>query len=175
MILSQILRLVAFSACVFYVHGLRMELSPRAPGGVNSRYLYILTLYTDSRLLTCNGNVAVIVQMFEWTWDSIASECTKFLGPAGYGFVQGDSFPKLFQIYLSSDFDWAVSPPCEHISGPQWWTDYQPVSYILTSKRGNQEQFSNMINTCHAAGVKVIAGAVVSHNTASLDWWWLMY
>ena len=51
MILLQILRLVAFSACVFYVHGLRMELSPRAPGGVNSRYLYILALYTDPRLL----------------------------------------------------------------------------------------------------------------------------
>ena len=31
---------------------------------------------------------AVIVQMFEWTWDSIAAECTNFLGPAGYGYVQ---------------------------------------------------------------------------------------
>lgn len=34
---------------------------------------------------------AVIVQMFEWTWDSIASECTNFLGPAGYGYVQSAS------------------------------------------------------------------------------------
>ena len=32
----------------------------------------------------------VIVQMFEWTWDSVAAECTNFLGPAGYGFVQGE-------------------------------------------------------------------------------------
>ena len=32
---------------------------------------------------------SVIVQMFEWTWDSVAEECTNFLGPAGYGFVQG--------------------------------------------------------------------------------------
>jgi hypothetical protein len=32
------------------------------------------------------------------------------------------------------------------------------VSYILTSKRGNQAQFQSMITTCHAAGVKVIAG-----------------
>ena len=31
-------------------------------------------------------------------------------------------------------------------------------SYILTSKRGNRSQFKNMINSCHAAGVKVIAG-----------------
>jgi hypothetical protein len=39
--------------------------------------------------------------------------------------------------------------------------DYQTVSYILTSKRGNQAQFQNMITTCHAAGVKVIAGEQV--------------
>ncbi|KAJ2924843.1 hypothetical protein H1R20_g12261, partial [Candolleomyces eurysporus] len=31
----------------------------------------------------------VIVQMFEWSWESIANECTSFLGPNGYGFVQG--------------------------------------------------------------------------------------
>src|SRR6266404_2643413 len=33
---------------------------------------------------------SVIAQMFEWTWDSVAEECTSFLGPAGYGFVQGE-------------------------------------------------------------------------------------
>jgi len=33
---------------------------------------------------------AVIAQMFEWNWDSVAAECTNFLGPAGYGFVQGE-------------------------------------------------------------------------------------
>jgi hypothetical protein len=27
--------------------------------------------------------IAVIAQMFEWTWDSIAAECTDFLGPSG--------------------------------------------------------------------------------------------
>ena len=52
-----------------------------------------------------------------------------------------------------------MSPAQEHVQGSQWWTDYQPVSYILTSKRGNQAQYANMINTCHAAGVGVIAGS----------------
>ena len=33
----------------------------------------------------------VIIEMFEWTWDSIATECTQFIGPAGYGYVQGIS------------------------------------------------------------------------------------
>ncbi|QRV93133.1 alpha-amylase [Ceratobasidium sp. AG-Ba] len=86
----------------------------------------------------------VIVQMFEWTWDSIAVECTSFLGPAGYGYVQ-------------------VSPPSEHITGSQWWTDYQPVSYILTSKRGNRSQFQKMISTCKAAGVGVITDTIFNH------------
>ncbi|KAJ7108267.1 glycoside hydrolase [Mycena epipterygia] len=90
------------------------------------------------------GTKTVIIQMFEWTWDSVAAECTNFIGPAGYGFVQ-------------------VSPPQEHITGAQWWTDYQPVSYILTSKRGNQAQFTNMVTTCHAAGVKVITDTLFNH------------
>ena len=98
--------------------------------------------------------------MFEWTWDSIASECTNFLGPAGYGFVQGDSYSKQ-DLSQYPNCAGTVSPPAEHISGPQWWTDYQPVSYILTSKRGNRAQFSNMISNCHSAGVRVIAGTVV--------------
>ncbi|KZW01389.1 glycoside hydrolase family 13 protein [Exidia glandulosa HHB12029] len=91
-----------------------------------------------------SGNKTVIIQIFEWSWDSVAAECTNFIGPAGYGFVQ-------------------VSPPAEHIQGAQWWTDYQPVSYTLTSKRGNRSQFANMISTCHAAGVKVIVDTLWNH------------
>lgn len=26
---------------------------------------------------------AVIIQMFQWNWDSVAKECTEFIGPAG--------------------------------------------------------------------------------------------
>ena len=36
-----------------------------------------------------SGSKPVIIQMFEWDWDSIAAECKDFIGPAGYGFVQG--------------------------------------------------------------------------------------
>lgn len=88
----------------------------------------------------------VIVQMFGWNWDSIAAECSNFLGPEGYGFVQ-------------------VSPPAEHVQGSQWWTDYQPVSYTLTSKRGNRQQFQNMVTACHNAGVGVIADTIWNHMT----------
>lgn len=51
-----------------------------------------------------------------------------------------------------------MSPAQEHVEGPEWWTDYQPVSYELKSKRGDESQYKNMIQTCHEAGVKVIAG-----------------
>ena len=83
----------------------------------------------------------VIIQMFEWTWDSIAAECTNFIGPAGYGFVQGMEFVTEISSALQAQA-LAVSPPQEHITGAQWWTDYQPVSHILVSKRGNRAQFA---------------------------------
>ncbi|KAK0199507.1 glycoside hydrolase family 13 protein [Desarmillaria ectypa] len=100
-----------------------------------------------------SGSHTVIVQMFEWTWDSIASECTDFIGPAGYGFVQG-------KLHASP-----IIPPSEHITGTQWWTDYQPVTYTLVSKRGNREEFANMITTCHSVGVRIIADTIFNHMT----------
>jgi hypothetical protein len=103
--------------------------------------------YHDLSARSTSGSKNVIIQMFEWNWDSVAAECTDFIGSAGYGFVQ-------------------VSPPQEHITGDQWWTDYQPVSYTLTSKRGNRTQFQNMISACHTAGVKVIADTIFNHMTA---------
>ncbi|WP_309074450.1 alpha-amylase family glycosyl hydrolase [Paenarthrobacter sp.] len=82
--------------------------------------------------------------MFSWTWNAIARECTENLGPAGYGFVQ-------------------TSPPQEHVQGPEWWTHYQPVSYKVESRLGTRAEFKHMVDTCHTAGVKVIADAVINH------------
>nr|BAA22082.1 alpha-amylase [Bacillus sp.] [Bacillus sp. (in: firmicutes)] len=84
--------------------------------------------------------------MFSWTWNAIARECTENLGPAGYGYVQ-------------------TSPPQEHIQGAAWWTHYQPVSYKIESRFGTRAEFKAMVDTCHAAGVKVIADAVINHMT----------
>ncbi|WP_242448404.1 alpha-amylase family protein [Cellulomonas sp. WB94] len=86
------------------------------------------------------------VQLFQWTWDAIAAECTDHLGPAGYGWV-------------------LTSPPQEHVLGSQWWTAYQPVSYRLESRLGTRAQLSAMVAACHAAGVEVLADAVVNHMT----------
>ncbi|HZX07128.1 alpha-amylase family protein [Kribbella sp.] len=119
-----------------------------------------LILLVSLSLLGLSGPVAraapggdrdVIVQLFEWNWNSVARECGQVLGPKGYGAVQ-------------------VSPPQEHVvlpgSGYPWWQDYQPVSYKLDStRRGTRSQFVAMVNSCHAAGVKVYADAVINHMT----------
>ncbi|MBI9114681.1 carbohydrate binding domain-containing protein [Sanguibacter suaedae] len=88
------------------------------------------------------GRTAVV--LFQWTWNSIARECTSTLGPAGYAYVQ-------------------TSPPQEHVRGPQWWTSYQPVSYRIESKLGTRAEYRAMVQACNAAGVRVIADAVVNH------------
>lgn len=86
----------------------------------------------------------VFVQLFEWPWPSIARECEAFLGPAGYAAVQ-------------------ISPPNEHVPGPEWWTRYQPVSYRLHSRGGTREQFADMVQRCKAVGVDIYADAVINH------------
>ncbi|MET7615372.1 carbohydrate-binding module family 20 domain-containing protein [Streptomyces sp. NPDC005408] len=86
----------------------------------------------------------VTAVLFEWSFASVAKACTDQLGPAGYGYVQ-------------------VSPPQEHIQGAQWWTSYQPVSYRIAGRLGDRAAFSSMVNTCHAAGVKVVVDSVINH------------
>lgn len=90
------------------------------------------------------GNPDTFVQLFEWSWADIAKECKDFLGPKGYAAVQ-------------------ISPPNEHIQGSAWWARYQPVSYKIESRSGNERAFKDMVAACHAAGVKIYADAVINH------------
>jgi alpha-amylase len=86
------------------------------------------------------------VHLFEWDWPRVARECEEFLGPAGYAAVQ-------------------VSPPQEHVEGPQWWTRYQPVSYQLVSRGGSREQFADAVARCRAVDVEIYVDAVINHMT----------
>ncbi|KAJ8298305.1 hypothetical protein KUTeg_024836, partial [Tegillarca granosa] len=103
--------------------------------------------YTDPH---CNGKQA-IVHLFEWKWTDIADECERFLSKKGYCGVQ-------------------VSPANEHTvitkDYPRpWWERYQPVSYKLTSRSGNEQQFKDMVTRCKAVGVRIIVDVVVNHMT----------
>lgn len=93
------------------------------------------------------GTKDVTATLFEWKYDSVANACTTSLGPTGYGFVE-------------------VSPPQEHVQGSAWWTSYQPVSYKIAGRLGDAAAFKRMVDTCHAAGVKVLADAVINHMSA---------
>lgn len=73
-------------------------------------------------------NHSVIVHLFEWKFDDIAEECEKVLGPNGFGGVQ-------------------VSPINEYLvsSSRAWWERYQPISYEIKSRSGNEKQFSDIV------------------------------
>ncbi len=98
---------------------------------------------TPAPVVAADSPVA-FAQMFEWGWNDIADECENVLGPAGYTAVQ-------------------VSPPNEHITGPAWWTRYQPVSYQVESRGGTRAEFAAMVERCEAAGVGIYADAVINH------------
>ena len=93
------------------------------------------------------GDVAV--QLFEWSWPAVARACELQLGPAAYKAA-------------------LVSPPQEHITGTQWWTRYQAVSYSLgNSRSGTRAQFINMVDRCAAAGVGIYVDAIINHMTGT--------
>jgi alpha-amylase len=60
-----------------------------------------------------------------------------------------------------------VMPPGEHLNQGPWWVHYQPVSYQIESRLGTREQFADMVQRCGAAGVEVIADAVINHMSAN--------
>lgn len=93
-----------------------------------------------------NSARTVMVQLFEWPWESVAQECENVLGPNGFAAVQ-------------------VSPPQEHLTLGEntWWERYQPVSYALISRSGNESQFQKMVDRCAKAGVDIYVDVVLNH------------
>jgi alpha-amylase len=90
----------------------------------------------------------VMVHLFEWRWDDVATECSEFIGPAGYRAVQ-------------------VSPPTESaiVDGRPWYEKYQPVSYMLDNRSGDREAFGKMVSTCRDAGVDIVVDVILNHMT----------
>ncbi len=89
----------------------------------------------------------VMVHVFEWKWNDIASECETVLGPKGFSAVQ-------------------VSPPQKSVSGSQWWTRYQPLSYAIEGRSGTRAEFASMVSRCKAVGVGIYVDAVINHMAA---------
>ncbi|XP_070509505.1 alpha-amylase A-like [Chironomus tepperi] len=87
-----------------------------------------------------------IVHLFEWKFSDIADECERFLAPRGFAGVQ-------------------VSPVSENIviKNRPWWERYQPVSYIIESRSGNEAEFAEMTRRCNAVGIRIYPDVVINH------------
>ncbi|KAI4459936.1 alpha-amylase [Holotrichia oblita] len=96
-----------------------------------------------------------IVHLFEWKWNDIAEECERFLQYKGYGGVQ-------------------VSPVSEHIimANRPWWERYQPISYLLTTRSGNEAEFSDMVRRCNNVGVRIYVDVVMNQMTFRMGTVW---
>lgn len=98
---------------------------------------------------------SVVVHLFEWRYDDIAEECEAFLGPHGYGAVQTSPVHENAII-----FDDTVKRP--------WYERYQPVSYKINNRSGNETAFQDMVRRCNHAGVRIYVDIVPNHMTGAL-------
>jgi alpha-amylase len=94
-------------------------------------------------------NRTLMVHLFEWKYNDIASECENFLSKYSYGAVQ-------------------ISPPQEHLvlfenNDYPWYVRYQPVSYKMNSRSGKDYELRDMIQRCNAVGVRTVVDVVLNH------------
>jgi len=103
-----------------------------------------------------NSNYAsgrtTMVHLFEWKWADIAKECEDFLAPRGYAGVQVSPINDYIIIMQST-----VQRP--------WWERYQPVSYKIASRSGDETAFKSMVDRCNAVGVRIYVDMVFNQMT----------
>lgn len=90
-----------------------------------------------------------IVHLFEWKFSDVADECERFLAPTGFAAVQ-------------------VSPVNENliVTKRPWWERYQPMSYNIVTRSGNERQFRDMVFRCNKVGVRVYVDVIGNHMAA---------
>ncbi|XP_054836048.1 pancreatic alpha-amylase-like isoform X2 [Eublepharis macularius] len=130
-------------------------MSPLAKGNLRCLLLLLLTVlglcWTRYKLNPTVKKTS-IVHLFEWRWNDVALECERYLAPNGFAGVQ-------------------VSPPNENlvIMSPwrPWWERYQPISYKICSRSGNENEFRDMVTRCNNVGVRIYVDAVINHMCSS--------
>ncbi len=116
---------------------------------------------TRSELNSSTEKSDIIVHLFEWKWSDIAKECQHGLG--GVGAVQVSPPQEHREV---TDFPVDYEKDGKHYTASvdyPWWQRYQPVTYKVNSRSGDTEDFINMVNVCHAAGIDIIADVVINH------------
>lgn len=96
-------------------------------------------------------NRTAIVHLFEWKFNDIATECENYLGLNGFAGVQ-------------------VSPIHENVilrdENRPWYERYQPISYSIITRSGNETEFIDMVDRCNRVGVRIYVDVVPNHMTA---------
>ena len=68
------------------------------------------------------------------------------------------SSAELAQRVVNVKFVLQISPPSENavVTNPNrpWWERYQPVSYKLITRSGNEQEFKDMVETCNRNNVR---------------------
>ena len=135
---------------VFVVQPLCQEVVVALPMALFATVGFAVFTAVGSNLVGPRGpehSSSAFVHLFEWSWADVAAECEQWLGPKGFTGVQ-------------------ISPPNEHMAGEPWWTRYQPVTYRLISRSGDEQAFIDMVQRCWAVGVGIYADAVINHVAA---------
>ncbi|XP_050094600.1 alpha-amylase 2-like [Anopheles aquasalis] len=113
-------------------------------------HLLAIVLFTLSAFAQFNPHFKpghqTIVQLYEWRYQDIEHECRSYLGPYGFGGVQ-----------LSPVSEVRDNQP------PSWTNRYEPISYKLTGRSGNESALRSMITACNEAGVRVYIEVVFNH------------
>ncbi|KAK0427998.1 hypothetical protein QR680_010534 [Steinernema hermaphroditum] len=90
-----------------------------------------------------------LVHLFEWKWKDVAKECEDYLQHFGFGAVQVSPANEHIMLYVNDDVPWYVR--------------YQPVSYQLNSRSGNEQEFKEMVERCNRVGVRIVVDVVLNH------------
>lgn len=70
--------------------------------------------------------------------------------------------------FIKSIFYSKLSPVTENVVNPNgrpWHERYQPLSYKLTTRSGNEKELADMIRRCNAVGVRIYVDLVINHMT----------
>lgn len=80
-----------------------------------------------------------IVHLMEWKFVDVANECERYLAPNGFASVQ-------------------LSPVTENviIINRPWYERYQPISYKIISRSGDEKEFLEMTKRCNKVGVRYL-------------------
>ncbi|CAJ0932301.1 unnamed protein product [Ranitomeya imitator] len=147
------------------------EVKPQKPAAELKMKLLLLLVVSGLCSAQYNPNYrsgrTSMVHLFEWRWADIAAECERYLGPNGFAGVQIKKNLDMFGVYelvmtwriimADSVGEGEVSPPNENliIKSPNrpWWERYQPISYKICTRSGNEQQFRDMVTRCNNVGV----------------------